>query len=132
MDLMSKIADLAKNIDAFLSDLTEVDFIEYRILKSLLENDGQMASKLAISVGRVATSFTPILDRLENKGWVIRTPHANDRRAVKIFIAEGKALDAKALVATIDMKIEKLFKGLKVDEALTFVEAVITRIAQEL
>jgi DNA-binding MarR family transcriptional regulator len=58
------------------------------IMNSLFADDGQHASVLANSVGRAATSFTPILDRLQKKGYVERRSDSADRRAVKIFITK--------------------------------------------
>lgn len=68
------------------------------ILNQLYHEDGVLASALAQSVGKAATSFTPQLDRLQDAGLICRKPHPNDRRAVQIFLTEkGKAL-RKAIV----------------------------------
>ena len=88
--------------------------IEWYILRMLYEQDGQMASRLADGVGRPATSFTPILDGLENKNFIERRPHPADRRAVRIHLtAEGKALEAQveASVELIESKIQQHFSN---------------------
>ena len=65
--------------------------IEWYILRALYERDGQHASELAQAVGRAATSFTPNLDKLQDKGYIERRPDRTDRRAVRIYLTE-KAL----------------------------------------
>jgi DNA-binding MarR family transcriptional regulator len=60
--------------------------IELYILRALYERDGQHASELARAVGRAATSFTPNLDKLQNKGLIERRPDPGDRRAVRIYL----------------------------------------------
>lgn len=63
-----------------------VTVIEWYILRALYEQDGQHASELAHAVGRAATSFTPNLDKLQDKGLIERRPDPGDRRAVRIFL----------------------------------------------
>jgi DNA-binding MarR family transcriptional regulator len=62
--------------------------IEWYILRSLYEQDGQHASELARAVGRAATSFTPNLDKLQHKGFIERRPDKADRRAVRIYLTQ--------------------------------------------
>lgn len=64
----------------------DISIIEWYILRSLYERDGQHASELARAVGRAATSFTPNLDKLQNKGMIERRPDPTDRRAVHIYL----------------------------------------------
>lgn len=88
--------------------------VEWYILRMLYEQDGQMASRLADGVGRPPTSFTPILDGLEEKGFIERRPHPSDRRAVRIHLTtEGKALEARVLasVEQIESKIQQHFSS---------------------
>lgn len=63
--------------------------IEWYILRALYERDGQHASELAHAVGRAATSFTPNLDKLQDKGLIERRPDPGDRRAVRIFLTDA-------------------------------------------
>lgn len=67
--------------------------IEAHILATLHEQGAMMASELARSVGRVATSFTPTLDHLQERELVQRQAHATDRRALQVCLTDaGKAL----------------------------------------
>lgn len=62
--------------------------IEWYVLRALYERDGQNASELANAVGRAATSFTPNLDKLQDKEFIERRPDETDRRAVRIYLTE--------------------------------------------
>lgn len=62
--------------------------IEWYILRALYERDGQHASELARAVGRAATSFTPNLDKLQQRQLIERRPDTHDRRAVRIFLTQ--------------------------------------------
>lgn len=68
---------------------TGLTVIEWYILRALYEQDGQHASELASAVGRAATSFTPNLDKLQDKGLIERRPDETDRRAIRIFLTES-------------------------------------------
>ncbi len=67
----------------------ELTIIEWYILRALYEEDGQHASELARAVGRAATSFTPNLDKLQNKGLIERRADPSDRRAVRIYLTDA-------------------------------------------
>ncbi|MBL8146412.1 MAG: MarR family transcriptional regulator [Anaerolineae bacterium] len=78
-----------RNLDQLFGRATKplgLTIIEWYILRSLYERDGQHASELARAVGRAATSFTPNLDKLEGKGLIERRPDPTDRRAVHIYL----------------------------------------------
>jgi MarR family transcriptional regulator, organic hydroperoxide resistance regulator len=86
--------------------------IEWYILRALYERDGQHASELARAVGRAATSFTPNLDKLQQKGLIERRPDPADRRAVHIYLtkdAEKYRKDLMATAAKLDEQIRALF-----------------------
>lgn len=92
------------NLDVALRNMDQVfrqsmyslglSVIEMHVLRALYEQDGQHASKLAQSVGRAATSFTPNLDKLQRKGLIERRPDDEDRRAVRIHLTQ-KAYEIK-------------------------------------
>lgn len=102
-----------RNIDHLFNQVVEpldLSVIETYILRSLYDADGQNASELARAVGRAATSFTPILDKLQAKKLVERQPDPVDRRAVRIFLTDkGHALQPQVLELTekIDNRIRK-------------------------
>lgn len=86
--------------------------IELYILRALYERDGQHASELARAVGRAATSFTPNLDKLQQKGLIERRPDPGDRRAVRIYLtqaAEACREEVMENTRKIDERIEQMF-----------------------
>lgn len=124
------------NLDIALRNLDQVfrrvvrpmglTVIEWYILRALYDQDGQHASELARAVGRAATSFTPNLDKLQDKDLIERRPDPGDRRAVRIFLTE-KAHDMKDDVLDtaeeIDSEIRELFPD---DEFETFLDVMAT------
>lgn len=91
---------------------TGLSVIEMYILRALFERDGQHASELARAVGRAATSFTPNLDKLQDKGLIERRPDPGDRRAVRIYLTAESEKCREAVMDTtsnIDERIEQVF-----------------------
>lgn len=80
-----------RNLDQIYGQVVDplgLTVIEWYILRALYDQDGQHASELARAVGRAATSFTPILDKLQQKGLIERRPDPADRRAVRIYLTD--------------------------------------------
>jgi DNA-binding MarR family transcriptional regulator len=104
-----------RNADVIYSQELEslgLSVVEWYILQFLYERDGQMASRLAEATGRPATSFTPILDKLQDKGFIERRAHPADRRAIRIYLtSKGKAIEqqVKASVERIETKFRSKF-----------------------
>ena len=94
-----------RNLDQVYGQVIEplgLTVIEWYILRSLYDQDGQHASELARAVGRAATSFTPILDKLQNKGFIERRPHPADQRAIRIYLTEqGKVLEEQVKASSL-------------------------------
>jgi MarR family transcriptional regulator, organic hydroperoxide resistance regulator len=80
----------------------DVGVIEAYILRVLYEEDGQRASRLARSVGRAPTSFTPILDKIEAKGLIERRSDKADRRAIKVQLTERGSKLRKPIQAAFE------------------------------
>ena len=74
----------------FKSQLAEFDVtpVQYGILKCLWREDGQMPVQIAACLGLDGSTITGILDRMEIKGLLKRTPDPNDRRALRVIITE--------------------------------------------
>jgi len=88
--------------------------IEWYVMRTLYEQDGQMVGHLAEAVGRPATSFTPILDDIQGKGLVERRSHPANRRSVKVHLTKkGQALKEQvaASVERIESKLRQRFSG---------------------
>ncbi len=102
-----------RNLDQVYGQIIEplgLTVIEWYILRSLYDQDGQHASELARAVGRAATSFTPILDKLQNKDMIERRPDASDRRAVRIYLtSKGNSSRDQVMASAeqVDTRIRK-------------------------
>ncbi len=102
-----------RNLDQVYGQVIEplgLTVIEWYILRSLYDQDGQHASELARAVGRAATSFTPILDKLQNKDMIERRPDASDRRAVRIYLTKKGNNQRDQVMASaeqVDTRIRK-------------------------
>ncbi|MFN8378372.1 MAG: MarR family transcriptional regulator [Anaerolineae bacterium] len=106
-----------RNLDQLFGRATKplgLTIIEWYILRSLYERDGQHASELARAVGRAATSFTPNLDKLEEKGLIERRPDPTDRRAVHIYLttsAEAIREDVTQTAGEVDSALRHRFSA---------------------
>jgi DNA-binding MarR family transcriptional regulator len=102
-----------RNLDQIYGQVVEplgLTVIEWYILRALYEQDGQHASELARAVGRAATSFTPILDKLQDKNLIERRPDTADRRAVRIFLTDVAQKSKEAVLKSarqIDNRIQR-------------------------
>jgi MarR family transcriptional regulator, organic hydroperoxide resistance regulator len=118
-----------RNLDQLFGQVVqplELTVIEWYILRALYEQDGQHASELARAVGRAATSFTPNLDKLQDKGYIERRPDPNDRRAVHIYLTQkGKERKDSVIKAAdeIDARIQKMFPA---DDFKTFQNILVS------
>lgn len=104
-----------RNVDQIFSKAVQplgLSVIEWYILRALYSQDGQHASELAKSVGRAATSFTPNLDKLQDKSLIERQPDPSDRRAVRIHLTE-KAVQKRdeilGAATKLDDEISQMF-----------------------
>jgi DNA-binding MarR family transcriptional regulator len=98
--------------------------VELYILRSLYEQDGQYASHLASNVGRAATSFTPNLDKLEQKGYIERRADATDRRAVRIHLTDYGTRQKDTIIQSMIDLDEELAKHIGNDK-LAFERALL-------
>lgn len=55
--------------------------VEYTVLTLIAENPGGSLARVARALAVTAPNITTMVDRLEAKGWVRRTPSQEDRRA---------------------------------------------------
>jgi MarR family transcriptional regulator, organic hydroperoxide resistance regulator len=104
-----------RNLDQLFGRVVQplgLTIIEWYILRALYERDGQHASELARGVGRAATSFTPNLDKLQQKGLVERRPDPADRRAVHIYLTKDAEVYRDSVTksaAELDGQMKQLF-----------------------
>ncbi|WP_163399555.1 MarR family winged helix-turn-helix transcriptional regulator [Flavobacterium fluviatile] len=80
----------------FLDEL-DVTYSQYLVMMVLWEQDGLTVNKIGEKLYLDSGTLTPLLKRLESKGFIIRQRKKEDERVVEIFLDEaGKKLKTKA------------------------------------
>jgi DNA-binding MarR family transcriptional regulator len=106
----------------------DVEMWDYAVLATLQGGPAPTQSELAATVGRDKTRLIPILDRLEARGLLRRTPDPADRRnRVVALTAAGRELVGSCRAAIRETEAEFL-ADLDPGERATFV-AVLDRLA---
>ena len=82
--------ELVRALEAeFASQNVDLSFTQYLILKKAAQLGPVSATELARSVDLDGGAMTRQLDQLERKGYLRRTPHAQDRRALRIELTDA-------------------------------------------
>jgi len=118
-----------RNLDQLFGRVVQplgLTIIEWYILRALYERDGQHASELARAVGRAATSFTPNLDKLQDKGLLERRPDPGDRRAVRIFLTDNAEAVRDVILDSAEYIDGQLREWFSKDEFATFQSVLAT------
>ena len=103
---------------------------EYVVLSGLVDGPTQTQARLAEAVGRDKTRLIPILDALEARGLLARTPDPADRRnKIVSLTGPGRAL-RKAVSTAIRAAEEELLQPLDAAERRTF-RALLGRLYEE-
>jgi DNA-binding MarR family transcriptional regulator len=87
-------AEMVRALEAeFASKSVDLSFTQYLILKKSQQLGAVSATELARAVELDGGAMTRQLDHLERKGYLRRTPHEQDRRALRIELtAAGSAI----------------------------------------
>lgn len=121
-----------RNLDQYFRRLLRphgLTVIEWYILRALYDQDGQHASELARAVGRAATSFTPNLDKLAEKGYIERRADPGDRRAVRIYltdIAKDKRQEVQQSAEDVDAQLARVFTQVEYETFLNMIATMQT------
>ena len=106
----------------------DVEMWDYAVLVTLERGPASTQSELAAASGRDKTRLIPILDRLEARGLLRRTPDPADRRnRIVALTAAGRDLVASCRAAIRAME-EEFLADLDPDERAAFV-TVLDRLA---
>ena len=114
----------AQNLYRRIARPLGLNVVELYILRALYDEDGRHASDLANAVGRAATSFTPNLDRLEEKGWIKRHPDPNDRRAVRIYLTEKGEKNRDTLLQAMERIDRRIADAFTPDDFQAFLKVL--------
>jgi DNA-binding MarR family transcriptional regulator len=121
-----------RNVDQLFRQIirpSTLTVIEWYILRALYEQDGQHASELARAVGRAATSFTPNLDKLQDKGLIERRPDESDRRAVRIYLTQS-ALEVREAVLESARDIDEMIREMFSEGEFRAFQSVLATLQQ--
>jgi DNA-binding MarR family transcriptional regulator len=109
----------------------DVEMWDYAVLSALRDEAAPTQSELAAAVHRDKTRLIPILDRLESRGLLTRTPDPADRRNRVIALTDdGRALLTACRTAIRTMEAEFL-AAVPEAERNTFVE-VLNQLTEQL
>lgn len=102
----------------------DVEMWDYAVLGALEDGPAPTQSELAAAVGRDKTRLIPILDRLEARGMLRRTPDPADRRNRVVALTEpGRELVASCR-AGVRLVEAELLSALDPGERAAFVAAL--------
>ena len=103
------------------------------LLTCLEMDDGQKPRDLAEMVSLDSSSMTPLLDRTEAAGLLVRRPDPDDRRSLRIFLTDkGRELSAKLepVVEQLQDRIHReFFADYSPDQVQLFKE-MLTRVRE--
>ncbi|WP_102346253.1 MarR family winged helix-turn-helix transcriptional regulator [Bacillus sp. Marseille-P3661] len=89
---------------------------DYWILKLLWEKDGMTQKELVNQLSVKPASLTGMIDKLVDKGWIIRSADSKDARIKRIFLTkEGKELEYTAADMIVECE-ETITMGLSDSE----------------
>ncbi|MFP3596656.1 MarR family winged helix-turn-helix transcriptional regulator [Chryseobacterium sp. SIMBA_029] len=98
----------------FLDEL-DITYPQYLVMMVLWENDGLTVSHIGDQLFLDSGTLTPLLKRLEAKGFIVRKRNKEDERVVEAFLSEsGRELQTKAceipgkILEKIDVEPEDL------------------------
>ena len=91
------------DFDREVARLLRVNGTDLRCLEILIQDvpDGATPRLLADRLGLTTGSVTTMLDRLENTGYIIRSPHPSDRRRLIVRATETAVRRASELMAPL-------------------------------
>lgn len=100
----------------FLDEL-DITYPQYLVMMVLWENDGLTVSHIGDKLFLDSGTLTPLLKRLEAKGFIVRKRNKEDERVVEAFLSEsGRELQKKAceipgkILEKIDVEPEDLIQ----------------------
>jgi DNA-binding MarR family transcriptional regulator len=127
MDTFLGLEAVFKFLDGQLTKVLGMSYTDYLILKELAYAETtQTPTLLAKAVNKVPTSFTPILDKLQDKNLLKRSPNKGDRRSVNIKPVNKVKL-AK-LIAELEPKVEAVLEKYVLPEERALIDAMYSRL----
>lgn len=91
-------------------DTSEVDMSpkQAHVLMVLGKQDGLPVGEVARAIGCAPTGFTPMMDALEQAGYIRRVDHESDRRAVRVHLTE-KGRELVSTLRAIEKEVDAAY-----------------------
>jgi DNA-binding MarR family transcriptional regulator len=108
----------------------DVTPVQHGILKCLWDEDGQTPKQIARTLSLDGSTITGILDRMENKNLVRRTPDPDDRRTLKVVITnQGLELREciEEVIEEVNKRILEIFTFEEQEQLKKFLEQIANR-----
>jgi len=115
LDAKERVAAIERCLKEQLkdSDAHKLDATELHILIALYDFDGQRVGDVAHKVGVAATSFTPLLDKLERIKMIERKHSTLDRRVIHICLTDSSR-NLRSVILAAWQHCEREFGGVDV------------------
>jgi len=101
---------------AFAEAGFELNFSQFRVLKTLSIRGPIISSELARCVDHDAGAMTRLLDRLVDKGYVTRRPREDDRRATDIDLSEAGRVLWTSIARIVEQVNARALRDLDAEE----------------
>ncbi len=98
---------------------------QWWVLNHLFRNDGATQSELAEILEIEKATLGRLLDRMEQKGWIRREGHADDRRAKRVFLTDEVEPAIKTMRAAAAEVRRESMAGLSAARQTQFVDALL-------
>ncbi|EOD54433.1 MarR family winged helix-turn-helix transcriptional regulator [Aeromonas molluscorum] len=114
-----------------LLDRLDLTYTQYLVMLSLWAEDGVSLKQIGQDTGLDAGTLTPIVKRLESKGWLTRTVSAEDERQKCVVLTDtGRALQAEVRASCL---ADNLRNQVDLNDAeLTQLKGLCDRISSQL
>jgi DNA-binding MarR family transcriptional regulator len=120
-------------VAVFLSEVEGAGFdltpVQYAALASISANPGMDQVTLAGVIAYDRTTITGVVDRLVQKGLVVRRASPRDRRARALHITEAGATTLRAITPAVEQAQRIMLRGLTDTEAAEFMRLLRKAIA---
>lgn len=111
----------------------ELTYPQYLILLSLWENDQQPLHRLGEQLDFGSNTLTPLLRRMEQRGWLTRQLPPSDRRQLIISLTDkGRESRGPILSAVQQCVRQQGFRREQYQQALVINQALVTKLEKML
>jgi len=86
----------------------DVTPVQYGILKCLWDENGQTPKQISKALSLDGSTITGIIDRMENKGLIMRIASKEDRRTLNVYLTNNGFLLSKPVNKIIEEVNEKI------------------------